>query len=168
MKKSSLKNKPIIIVAIILFFVLSTTSVGIVIYNNINNGNGSALFSKPMSTNSKIGVSYKVIGTVQRNVPSVCKDEGLLRYPEYGQTLTKSATETDADFTALKQAILDENAYLNFSARRNDFRRLHQLQRHGCQRLFVSQRRTRLGQKRQPPSTVQTHRFAKYVLWQRK
>lgn len=113
MKKSSLKNKPIIIVAIILFFVLSTTSVGIVIYNNINNGNGSALFSKPMSTNSKIGVSYKVIGTVQRNVPSVCKDEGLLRYPVYGQTLTKSATETDADFAVLKQAILDENAYLN-------------------------------------------------------
>lgn len=121
MTQASFKNKTIIIVAIILLFVIATTSVGIVVHNNNNpnngnngepNGNVSNLFAKPSSVNSKIGISYKVVGTVPRNIPSVCKDEGLLRYPVYGQTLTKSATETDTDFTALKQAILEENAYL--------------------------------------------------------
>lgn len=70
------------------------------------------LFLKPVSVNSKIGVAYSVTGTVKRSTPE-CKNEELARYPVYGRTLTKEENETSESFTALKQAILAENAYLN-------------------------------------------------------
>lgn len=72
----------------------------------------NALFSKQTNTNSQIGVSYSLIGNTRRITPET-KDEGLARYPVYGQNLTKADAETEAEFTALKQAILAENAYLN-------------------------------------------------------
>lgn len=71
-----------------------------------------SLFSKPMNVTSKIGVSYKLLGTVNRTKPDV-KDEGLSRYPVYGTTLSKTSTETSEDLTNLKKAILSENAFLN-------------------------------------------------------
>ena len=70
------------------------------------------LFEKKINATSKIGVSYSVVGRTERQTPQV-DDEGLARYPVYGQRLTKTTDESDEDFTALKQAILNENAYLN-------------------------------------------------------
>ncbi len=70
------------------------------------------VFTKPVSASSKIGVSYSVTGTVVRRQPST-GDEGLVRYPVYGRNLTQATGEEKDDFTALKQAILAENAYLN-------------------------------------------------------
>lgn len=108
--KRLFKNKITIIVAIVLLFIIAVASVGVVLRINKTSND---LFQKTLSTNSKIGISYNVIGIVQRKIPTVSKNEGLSRYPEYGKTLTKLDTETDDDFTTLKQAILTENAYLN-------------------------------------------------------
>lgn len=69
-------------------------------------------YVKPLSVNSKIGVAYSVLGTTNRRAPE-CKNEGLSRYPVYGQTLKKADGESDEDFFELKQGILSENAYLN-------------------------------------------------------
>ncbi len=70
------------------------------------------LFNKPVIVDSKIGVAYSVVGKVDRKKPEL-KNEGLSRYPVYGQNLSKLSEESDEDFTALKNAILAENAKLN-------------------------------------------------------
>lgn len=131
MAKISKKKGIILIVAIILLCAVLAASVCIVVFgkdsggnnndNNVNNGGNNSggntstelpLFKKNTNVNSKIGIAYSVLGTVGRKLPKV-GDEGLSRYPVYGQTLTKADDESDDDFTALKQAILAENAYLN-------------------------------------------------------
>lgn len=60
---------------------------------------------------SKVGQSFEYLGTTTRKLPEV-SDGGLDRYPTYGTTLKKLDTETDEEFTALKQAILKENSLL--------------------------------------------------------
>ncbi len=70
------------------------------------------LFAKPSNANTKIGVAYSVVGEAVRRKPEL-SDEGLSRYPVYGQNFRKSGDETDGDFTLLKTAVLAENAYLN-------------------------------------------------------
>lgn len=70
------------------------------------------LFQKTTDTTSTIGVSYALVGTTERSRPAI-GDEGLSRYPIYGETLSKVGDESDADLEALKRAILAENAYLN-------------------------------------------------------
>lgn len=111
------KRKTLCIVIIAILLVVSVTLACVLMINKDNGNNpstpaGSALFSKPQSANSKIGVAYKTIGTTTRTVPET-KNEGLSRYPVYGQTLTKTSEESDDDFTLLKQSILSENTYLN-------------------------------------------------------
>lgn len=111
--KSQENNKATWVVAIIIFLVVSI--VLLCLFNNkqnLDNIGANEPFLKQTNANSKIGVSYKLLGTVSRTTPE-CKDEGLSRYPVYGEALTKSSDESDSDFTALKQAILSENAYLN-------------------------------------------------------
>ncbi len=71
--------------------------------------NGSGKLTKHTLANRstfKTMQSGEVVGRVQRNIPEV-SDEGLERYPVYGTTLSLTDEE--------KQAILDENAFLNAS-----------------------------------------------------
>lgn len=132
MTKINKKNKIILAIIIFALLVVIIASVCVAIFlkddsskenpsDGTNNGgitdddgklDQMSLFDKPISTDSKIGISYCVVGTTSRNLPS-CDNEGLTRYPVYGQTLKKSSDESDDDFTALKQALLSENAYLN-------------------------------------------------------
>lgn len=135
-----MKNKSNRIIAILLLCVVVLTSIFVAVYARQGCSNGThgglggnsgssdsasdssdsfddvddllSLWKKPYATESKIGVAYKLLGQTARKQTGY-KDEGLARYPVYGQTLTKAEGETDEDFTALKQAILAENAYLN-------------------------------------------------------
>lgn len=109
MENKTKKTKLIIIIALLMAAIIVAVSVVCIVRKNKAN---DELFTKPVNANSKIGVSYQVIGKTQRNIPD-CKDEGLSRYPVYGETLKKTSDESDDDFTALKQAILTENTYLN-------------------------------------------------------
>lgn len=134
MAKIDKKKRVILIVAIALLCAVLVASVCIVVLGRdcVENGDGKVdtdanngtnndgdntsveyeLFEKSTSTNSKIGIAYSIVGSQKRNLPQI-GDEGLSRYPVYGQTLAKAEDESDEDFTALKQAILAENAYLN-------------------------------------------------------
>lgn len=109
-KKTGNKTVMFLIILILLFVVsLTACIIYLVKKGSIDN---SKPFAKPLNANSKIGISYLVTGTVPRHSAEI-KDEGLARYPVYGKTFVKASDESDADFTALRQAILDENAYLN-------------------------------------------------------
>lgn len=111
--KSNKSNKLIAIIIVSIFLVIAIISAGMYCCNlKRSDTPNNELFIKQTSTNSKIGISYKVIGNVARGT-SQCKDEGLSRYPVYGETLVKASGESDSDFLSLKQAILAENAYLN-------------------------------------------------------
>lgn len=102
-----------IIVALTVLFVLLLSSIGIwLLLGESDDTDKMELFSKPASTSSKIGIAYSVIGTSERQTAE-CKNEGLSRYPIYGQALTKTEGESDEEFEELKRAILSENSYLN-------------------------------------------------------
>ncbi len=101
-------------IIILLLCVISFISICFfVLLKNNDNPDMPQLFAKPINADSKIGISYSVIGTTKRGNPQKNKNEGLSRYPVYGQTLNKLDGESDDEFKELKKAILSENAYLN-------------------------------------------------------
>lgn len=112
-KERNKKNKKEILAAIIcLIIVLASVACVFCFVGNKDNGGEYEAFKKTTNTTSKIGISYSIVGSANRQTPEI-DDEGLSRYPVYGQTLTKAEGETDDDLTSLKQAILNENSYLN-------------------------------------------------------
>ena len=66
------------------------------------------VFNANHPTFSKVGISMEYLGNVERHMPTVA-DEGLERYPVYGQTLANATADE-------KKAILSEDSFLRASA----------------------------------------------------
>lgn len=111
--KRDTKNRKFWIIAVAMLLIVSIIVAGVFCFDkNPNTGDNYHLFGKPTQVTTKIGISYATVGSVARKTP-ISKDEGLSRYPVYGQNLRKESGESDDDFGNLKSAILAENAYLN-------------------------------------------------------
>lgn len=67
----------------------------------------STIFNNPYASTSKVGMSAEYLGTVERKLPEI-SNEGLVKYPVYGSTLSTTTEE--------KQAILNENSKLTASS----------------------------------------------------
>lgn len=67
----------------------------------------STIFNNPYANTSKVGMSAEYLGTVERKLPEI-SNEGLVKYPVYGSTLSATTEE--------KQAILNENSKLTASS----------------------------------------------------
>lgn len=76
--------------------------------DDTDDGYPKDIYTAAYPTVSKVGISMEVLGTVKRQLPEV-SDEGLGRYPVYGQTLASATAEE-------KQAILSEDSYLRASS----------------------------------------------------
>ena len=70
-------------------------------------------------TNTQVGYSSRMIGTVERNIPQKTRDEGLGAYPKYGYTLSTVVGAGD-DKTAMRQALIEESDYFCAQGTRNN------------------------------------------------
>lgn len=97
------KRKKIVILTILILLLIAIMS-GVVFDLYFNKD--LSLYNIENRSTYKVMQSGKVLGTVKRNLPEV-SNEGLEKYPTYGTTLALTDEE--------KQAILDENTYINAS-----------------------------------------------------
>ena len=105
MKKT--KESKIIIAIIALILLLVLTSVFVFIFKPRSSDSLQG-FSFSYPNFSKVGYQAEYLGTTKRSLPEL-SNEGLARYPVYGQTLSGATKEE-------KQAITSENQLLNASS----------------------------------------------------
>lgn len=73
--------------------------------------NTSVSYNTANKTNTIVGYEGKVIGTVDRNIPTKVRDEGMSAYPKYGYTLSTAIGNSDAQ-KAARTALINESSYL--------------------------------------------------------
>ena len=73
--------------------------------------NSKNSYNNSYKTNTTVGYSSSVIGTVERNIPKRTRDEGLGVYPMYGATLS-SVIGGDEKAVAARNALITESSYL--------------------------------------------------------
>lgn len=101
------KKSFIFILCAILICFLAVLPILFIINNSSDNNKYQDKYSYAYPNSSKVGYSAKYLGTVARQTPEI-SNEGLEKYPVYGTNLTATDEE--------KQAILNENSYLNASS----------------------------------------------------
>ncbi|MDE6849935.1 MAG: M60 family metallopeptidase, partial [Clostridia bacterium] len=76
-------------------------------------------YDTKFETNTQVGYYGRVIGSVERVVPTKTRDEGLGAYPKYGSTLSSVVGAGD-DKKAMRQALINESDYFCAQGTRNN------------------------------------------------
>lgn len=110
-KTNKKKVKEIVIAIGLVLLMLVGMAATLIVLLYIEKYSYKGSFVNEYPTTSKVGQSFEYLGTTARKFTQA-SNGGLNRYPVYGTNLTKLDSETDSEFTNLKQFILNENISL--------------------------------------------------------